>query len=200
MALISQTKSKERVRDLAEVYTNDREVHAMLDLTKDLSQKIESRYLEPACGNGNFLVEILKRKLETVRAKFKKQQDFEFYTLKALTNIYGIDICNENIYEAKARLHTLIIEHYSFSQNTKKPNIGFYKCVDFVLDKNIQVGDTISLTNNIIFTEFSSPKLYFFKQKEFLFRDLTCANNQLFKLHPIKEHSIVKYLELSNVG
>lgn len=197
---ISQTKSKERIRDLAEVYTNEREVHAMLDLTKDLSQKIESRYLEPACGNGNFLVEILRRKLSTVTQRFKKQQDFEFYTIKALSNIYGIDVCDENIKEAQTRLHAIVLEHYSFWQNTKKPNSGFYKSVDFVLSRNIQVGDTLNLANNIIFTEFSSPKIYHFKMREYLFRDLAYTNNQLFKPRPIKEHSITKYLELYNVG
>jgi len=198
--MASQTKSKERVRDLAEVYTNEREVQAMLDLTKNLSEKIETRYLEPACGNGNFLVEILKRKLTTVTNKYKKQQDFEFYTIKSLSNIYAIDICQENIDEAKARLHSLVIEHYSFSQNTKKPYSGFYKSVDFVLNKNIQVGDTLCPQNNIIFTEFSSPKLYFFKRRDFLFRDLSMQNNHLFKLRPIAEHPITKYLELAYVG
>lgn len=191
-----QTKSKERVRNLAEVYTNQREINAMLDLTKNLSENIDSRYLEPACGNGNFLVEILKRKLQTVKAKYKKQNDFEFFTLKALSNIYGIDICPENIFEAKTRLHNIILEFYSFSQNTKKPNSGFYESVDFVLNKNIQVGDTLSFENQIIFTEFSNPKLYYFKRRDFLFRDLT-QNSELFKPKPIKEYGISKYLELS---
>ena len=191
-----QTKSKERVRNLAEVYTNQREVNAMLDLTKNLSENIDSRYLEPACGNGNFMVEILKRKLQTVKAKYKKQNDFEFYTLKALSNIYGIDICSENVYEAKTRLHSIVLEYYSFSQNTKKPNSGFYESVDFILNKNIQVGDTLSLENEIIFTEFTSPKLYYFKRRDFLFRDLA-QNNKLFKPKPIKEYGISKYLELS---
>lgn len=190
-----QTKSKERVRDLAEVYTNKKEIDGMLDLTKNLSEKIESRYLEPACGNGNFLVEILKRKLETVKSKYKKQNDFEFFSLKALSNIYGIDICKENIYESKTRLHALILEYYSFSQNTKKPNSGFYESVDFILNKNIQVGDTLSFDNNIVFTEFSSPKLYFFKRRDFLFSDLA-QNNELFKPIPIKEYKLTKYLEL----
>lgn len=191
-----QTKSKERVRNLAEVYTNQREINAMLDLTKNLSENIESRYLEPACGNGNFLVEILKRKLQIVKAKYKKQNDFEFFTLKALSNIYGIDICPENIFEAKTRLHNIILEFYSFSQNTKKPNSGFYESVDFILNKNIQVGDTLSFENQIIFTEFSSPKLYFFKRRDFLFSDLA-QNSELFKPKPIKEYGISKYLELS---
>ena len=190
-----QTKSKERVRDLAEVYTNKKEIDGMLDLTKNLSEKIESRYLEPACGNGNFLVEILKRKLETVKLKYKKQNDFEFFTLKALSNIYGIDICKENVSEAKTRLHSLILEYYSFSQNTKKPNNGFYNCVDFVLNKNIQIGDTLNSSNNIVFTEFSSPKLYFFKRRDFLFSDLI-QNNELFKPRPLKEYKLTKYLEL----
>lgn len=191
-----QTKSKERVRDLAEVYTNQREVNAMLDLTKNLSENIDSRYLEPACGNGNFLVEILKRKLQIVKAKYKKQNDFEFFCLKALSNIYGIDICKENIFEAKTRLHAIILEYYSFSQNTKKPNSGFYESVDFILNKNIQVADTLSFENRIIFTEFSSPKLYYFKRRDFLFRDLA-QNSELFKPRPIKEYKLSKYLELS---
>ena len=66
-----QVKSKERVAQHGEVFTNDREVNAMLDLVKQETERIESRFLEPACGDGNFLAEILRRKLEVVTKLYK---------------------------------------------------------------------------------------------------------------------------------
>ena len=67
----NQTKSKKRVRDHGEVFTAEREVKAMCDLVKDETERIDSRFLEPACGNGNFLAEILTRKLATVKKLYK---------------------------------------------------------------------------------------------------------------------------------
>lgn len=67
-----QVKSKERVADRGEVFTAEREVKAMCDLVKDETERIDSRFLEPACGDGNFLAEILRRKLEVVKNKYKK--------------------------------------------------------------------------------------------------------------------------------
>jgi len=76
----TQVKSKKRVADHGEVFTNEREVNAMLDLVKQETERIDSRFLEPACGNGNFLVEILRRKLEVVKARYKKSQlEYERY-------------------------------------------------------------------------------------------------------------------------
>ena len=69
----AQIKSKTRVRDKGEVFTNPREVNAMLDLVKQETERIDSRFLEPACGNGNFLIEILIRKLEVVKFRYKKR-------------------------------------------------------------------------------------------------------------------------------
>src|SRR5574344_2728063 len=93
-----QIKSFKRVREYGEVLTAKREVEAMLDLVKNEAERIDSRFLEPACGDGNFLVAILERKLKTVADKYRtKQVDFEAQMLSALGSIYGIDLLDDNI-------------------------------------------------------------------------------------------------------
>ena len=105
--MAKQVKSKERVADHGEVFTNEREVNAMLDLVKQETERIESRFLEPACGEGAFLKEILRRKLEVVKNRYKKSPyDYERYAVLALSSIYGVDIlednteiCRQNLYD-----------------------------------------------------------------------------------------------------
>ena len=93
-----QVKSKHRVAQYGEVLTAPREVNAMLDLVKQETERIESRFLEPACGTGNFLIEILRRKLEVVEKRYAKSQvEFERYAVLAVSSIYGIDILDENV-------------------------------------------------------------------------------------------------------
>ena len=88
-----QVKSKKRVADHGEVFTSEREVNAMLDLVKQETERIDSRFLEPACGTGNFLVEILNRKLKIVKYRYKKSQlEFERNAIIAISSIYGVDI------------------------------------------------------------------------------------------------------------
>jgi len=67
-----QVKSRQRVQDHGEVFTNEREVNAMLDMVKQETERIESRFLEPACGDGNFLAEVLRRKLAVVNARYRR--------------------------------------------------------------------------------------------------------------------------------
>ena len=100
---MSQIKSKLRVKELAEVYTNKREIIAMLDLVKECSHDIEKRFFEPACGNGNFLIEILDRKLEKINKLFltKESSQYEYNVCLAISSMYGVDICPENIKETK---------------------------------------------------------------------------------------------------
>ena len=84
-----QVKSKQRVADHGEVFTNQREVNAMLDLVKHETERIDSRFLEPACGNGNFLAEVLNRKLNVVEQKYSHTQiEWERYAVLAVCNIY----------------------------------------------------------------------------------------------------------------
>jgi hypothetical protein len=184
LEVIGQVKSKERVRDLAEVFTADREVNAMLDLIGDSSYSIEFRYLEPSCGNGNFIVAILERKMISVSEKYKKLQDFEFYTLMALGSIYGVDIATDNIKEARQRMKNVIVDRFSDVQNSRQPTDGFYKSIDYILKHNIIKGDMLNGTHKIKFTEFASPKIYKFQQRIFRLIDLIGATGTLWADSP----------------
>lgn len=200
LEVIGQVKSKERVRDLAEVFTADREVNAMLDLVGDSSYSIDFRYLEPSCGNGNFTVAILERKMLSVCEKYKKLQDFEFYSLMALGSIYGVDIASDNIKEARQRMKNVIVDRFSDIQNSRQPTDGFYKSVDYILKHNIIKGDMLEGQQKIKFTEFSSPKIYKFQQRVFRLVDLIGATGSLWaeSPDPVAEISMKNYWELAN--
>src|SRR5436190_23895633 len=101
--------SKERVTEYAEVFTSNREVNAMLDLVKQETERIDSRFLEPACGHGNFLAEILRRKLDVVQSRYRKSPaEYERYTLLAVSSIYGIDLLEDNVRECRKRLFGIV--------------------------------------------------------------------------------------------
>lgn len=101
-----QVKSKKRVADHGEVFTAEREVNAMLDLVKHETERIESTFLEPACGNGNFLAEILRRKLAIVDQYKRFPSDWERYSVVAMMSIYGVDILPDNVAECRERLYS----------------------------------------------------------------------------------------------
>ena len=113
MAEKKQIKSKKRVADHGEVFTNEREVKAMCDLVKTETERIDSRFLEPACGDGNFLAEILMRKLEIVKKKYKKSTfDYEKMSLLAVSSVYGVDILIDNVNECRERLYKIWEKEY----------------------------------------------------------------------------------------
>ena len=94
----NQVKSKQRVADHGEVFTAEREVNAMLDLVKNETERIDSRFLEPACGDGNFLAEILRRKLAVVKRKYTKSPaDYAKNAILAVSSMYGVDILRDNV-------------------------------------------------------------------------------------------------------
>jgi type I restriction-modification system DNA methylase subunit len=108
----NQVKSKQRVANYGEVFTAQREVNAMLDLVKQETERIDSRFLEPACGTGNFLVEILKRKLTVVKNRYLKSQiEYERYAILALSSIYGIDILQDQKQVVKITLKGTLIKN-----------------------------------------------------------------------------------------
>src|SRR6266550_630135 len=107
-------RTKKRVADHGEVLTAKREVNAMLDLVKHETERIDSRFLEPACGNGNFLTEILERKLAVVEKRYGRSQlDFERYAVLAVSSIYGIDKLEENVTTCRQRLFEIFDRIYT---------------------------------------------------------------------------------------
>lgn len=140
-----QTKSKQRVRDHGEVFTAEREVKAMCDLVKDECERIDSRFLEPACGNGNFLAEILTRKLAVVKKLYKSNPyDYERYAVLAVTSIYGVEILADNAEECRERLFELWNKEYT-AVCKKSSNDETREAVRYILSKNILCGNALTL-------------------------------------------------------
>ena len=115
---MSQVKSKQRVADHGEVFTPEWMVEAMLDLVKAETERIDSRFLEPACGSGNFLVKILGRKLAAVEFKFGKS-DFEkrHYALLPLMCTYGIELLEDNIAECRLNMLDILVEFLNLDES-----------------------------------------------------------------------------------
>lgn len=141
--MTTQIKTKKRVKDLGEVFTASREVDAMLDLIPlDQYTNPLSTWLEPSCGNGNFLIAILARKI----AHCPMDANPKIHALKVLSSLYGVDIAEDNIAEAKLRLLAWIGEHISQEQT-------YLDEVNSILTKNIIVADTLA-TPNLPFVEY----------------------------------------------
>jgi hypothetical protein len=142
-----QVKSKKRVADHGEVFTNEREVNAMLDLVKHETERIDSRFLEPACGNGNFLAEVLRRKLKVVDQRYGNiQMDWERYAVIAVSSIYGVDILEDNAKECRERLYIIFDDFYTalFMDKCKDE---CRRSIRFLFDRNILWGDALDFTN-----------------------------------------------------
>ncbi|MCH2449244.1 MAG: hypothetical protein MK198_03780 [Gracilimonas sp.] len=173
----NQVKSKERVSDHGEVFTNEREVNAMLDLVKQETERIDSRFLEPACGTGNFLVEVLRRKLSVLRSRYRNSQaEYEPYGVSAIGSLYGIDILLDNAEECRERLFGIFEEEYR-GLFKNKARTDYLSSIEFILNRNIIHGDALTLKRvglteePIIFSEWSL--VYRDKVKR---RDFTMTN------------------------
>ncbi|MDF3416670.1 N-6 DNA methylase [Sulfitobacter sp. M57] len=138
---MSLIKSKKRVADHGEVFTPEWMVDAMLDLVKEESERIDSRFLEPACGSGNFLVKVLKRKLCAVELKFGKS-DFEKrqYALLALMCAYGIELLEDNIVECRANMLEVMADYLRIDETD-----DLYRAASHVLSLNLIQGDALSM-------------------------------------------------------
>lgn len=157
--MAGQVKSKQRVADHGEVFTNEREVNAMLDMVKQETERIDSRFLEPACGDGNFLAEILSRKLAVVKRRYgKNPRDWERHAFVATGSIYGVELLSDNTVDCRARLFSIAEE--AWRKATKaEGDARFLDAVAFVLARNILNGDALTMLdaegNPIIFSEWS---------------------------------------------
>ena len=144
-AQFGQVRSRERVLDLAEVFTHQREVDAMLDLIPDAFTALDVKFLEPSSGSGNFLTQILRRKLRLVaKTDCVSQEQYEHRLLRTVASIYGVDICSENVTEARGRIAHVLLEHYQSDANTVQPTPGFLSAASLMIGSNMVVGDTLN--------------------------------------------------------
>ena len=135
----SQIKSRQRVARHGEVFTNPREVNAMLDLVRDESFRLDSRFLEPACGDGNFLIEILRRKLSLLK-DIKSPTEWEFQSLIAVGSCYGIELLEDNCEACRERLFGEVVGRMG-----RMGDLGDYgKSLRYMLRKNIVCGDALT--------------------------------------------------------
>lgn len=165
--MASQVKSKQRVADHGEVFTAEREVEAMCDLVKQETERIDSRFLEPACGDGNFLSVILQRKLNIVTKKYKRSAyDWERNSLLALGSVYGVDIMLDNVLACQERLFGIWNKEYK-KVCKKECNDATREAARFILRLNIVCGNALTLlccdatgqelNIPIIFSEWTFP-------------------------------------------
>ena len=142
-----QVKSRERVQKHGEVFTNEREVNAMLDLVKHETERIDSRFLEPACCDGNFLAEILRRKLRVCRNLVEQrkntQLEYEKNTVLAVSSIYGIELLPDNAMTCRERLFRIFCDEYHalYGDSVKEECMH---SIRYLLSKNIIIGNALT--------------------------------------------------------
>lgn len=214
IAMEKQIVSKQRVADYGEVFTSEKIVNDMLNLVKHETERIDSRFLEPACGTGNFLIEILRRKLNAVEKNYRRSQlDFERYLVLAVSSIYGIDLLEDNVLECRKRLFELADERYAaiFGEKAKA---ACRETVRFILKRNIVHGDALSLKTvgenpqPIVFSEWSLVNGSLLKRRDFAFHEMvqqasmrelplfSDLGEEVFIPEPVKDYPPVHFLEI----
>lgn len=173
---LSYTKSKQRVADHGEVFTPQWLVDAMLDLVMDETERIDARFMEPACGSGNFLVRILQRKLAAVELKFGKS-DFErrHYALLAVMCTYGIELLEDNIAECRANLLAILADYLKLGVSD-----DLYGAASYVLSQNLVHGDALKMRTSddqpITFAEWGYLGKGKFQRRDFRLHDLAMSS------------------------
>jgi len=213
----NQIYTKQRIKDHGEVFTPDFIVNDMLDLVKQETERIESRFLEPACGNGNFLAPILEGKLEVVKRKYKSSQtEFERMALLAVSSIYGVELLKDNVEACIERLYKIVDDMY-LKLYKEKCKDDFKKSIRFVLNRNILQGNALDLKTfdgkkYIIFSEWSLANGSSIKRRDFEYRELadfdpkkptlfslrevSDTGEAVFSPMPVKEFPLKHYLKL----
>lgn len=209
---MSLIKSKKRVADHGEVFTPEWMVDAMLDLVKEESERIDSRFLEPACGSGNFLVKVLQRKLAAVELKFGKSEfEKHQYALLGIMCIYGIELLPDNIIECRANMLEILTGYLRLDDTE-----DLYVAASYVLSQNIIQGDALSMKAHngdpITFAEWAYIGKGKFNRRDFRLDVLTgssafSAEGTLFShlgkheiFTPIKTHKPMTIRDLAAAG
>ena len=180
----------------------------MLDLVKDESERIDARFLEPACGSGSFIVKVLQRKLAVVESKFGKS-DFEkqHYALFALMCIYGIELLADNIAECRENMLEIFSEYLNIDESDNLYCAAFY-----VLSQNLVHGDALTMCVSsgepITFAEWGYLGKGKFQRRDFRFDTLTGMSSHteqgsLFARHeiftPVKTYPPMTIQELASM-
>ncbi|MDQ2843758.1 MAG: SAM-dependent methyltransferase [Acidobacteriota bacterium] len=173
---MSLTKSKQRVAEHGEVFTPAWMVEAMLDLVKGETGRIDSRFLEPACGSGNFLVPTLRRKLAAVELKFGKSAfERQHYALLATMCIYGIELLSDNIAECRANVLGVFAEYLNLEESD-----DLHRAASHVVSQNLVHGDALTMLTSegqpITFAEWGYIGKGKFQRRDFRFDVLTQAS------------------------
>ena len=203
-----QVKSRERVQKHGEVFTNEREVNAMLDLVKHETERIDSRFLEPACGDGNFLAEILRRKLRVCRNLVEQrkntQLEYEKNTVLAVSSIYGIELLPDNAMTCRERLFRIFCDEYHalYGDSVKEECMH---SIRYLLSKNIIIGNALTYhrVDNpdewIIISEWSLLGGGMMNRRDYEFSYLVgdSQENDLFSDVPCQTYEPVYFLNLN---
>lgn len=169
---VSFVRSRQRVADHGEVFTPPWLVQEMLDLVRHESERIDSRFLEPACGSGNFLVPTLRRKLATVQATYGKSQfEKSQYALLGLMSLYGIELLPDNVQECRDNLIEVFSHYLQLGGEAE-----LYRAAKAVLAANIVHGDALTMTSSsgqpITFPEWAYRGKGKFQRRDFRYDDL----------------------------
>lgn len=166
-------RSKQRVADHGEVFTPPWLVEAMLDLVKGETERIDSRFLEPACGSGNFLIPILKRKLAAVELRYGKSEfEKQHYAILAVTCLYGIELLADNIAECRANMLEVLSGYLNLNEGD-----DLYRAASYVLSQNLIHGDALAMRTSdggpITFAQWSYLGKGKFQRRDFRLDVLT---------------------------
>jgi hypothetical protein len=188
-------RSWDRVVDLAEVFTPNWLVEEMLNSIPDKVIVSDARTLEPSCGNGNFLVEIVARKLQSIKIS-NESNEMCFQVFKCITSTYGVDISESNVIEARSRLRDLV---FGFLSKYKINSIDnkFNTAINYVLINNIVHADFLKNAESLEIIEFTFPKLFHVSQRIFTFLELLEINSESFVFpRPTKIRQTVYYWDI----
>jgi hypothetical protein len=202
-------KSRARVADHGEVFTPAWLVEAMLDLVKDETERIDSRFLEPACGSGNFLIQILTRKLGAVESRYGKSVfEKQHYALLAVMCVYGIELLTDNIDECRANMLEVLASYLGIQESD-----DIYQAASYVLSQNLVHGDALTMLTHeqqpISFAEWGYLGKGKFKRRDFRLDNLTqmsvgeqdtlfSGNHEVFR--PTRSYSPASVSELAHAG
>ena len=205
----------DRIAEYGEVFTNEKEVKDMLSLVQNETQRIDSKFLDPACGDGNFLEEVILQKLMLLKQINKKEQlNYEKNLFLIVANTYGIELLKDNVIKCRKRIYKIVSEIY-LKQFKNNFNSQFIASLNFVISKNIVHGDSLTNRNPsngeyLKFSEWVFTTRSLVKRREFLYKELiensiindsplfASNQNQVFIPEPYKDFKVIHFYELAN--